>query len=148
LLIFIQMAVVKKESTSTETKSGVTLISAYEAVWKKYTDFNGRLSRKGYWYFAIVNILISFSLAFLDRLIFKGELNSSYGSLAPLSSIYSLVMLVPLLAAQTRRLHDRNRSGWFLLLVLIPIVGQIIVLVFLLQKGNQTKNDYGPVSHE
>lgn len=144
------MAEEKKESTSTDTKSGVTLMSAYKAVWSRYTDFNGRLSRKGYWYFILANMIVSFALSFLERMIFKGESSySSYNySVTPLTSIYSLAIFLPSLAAATRRLHDKNRSGWLQLLHLIPIVGSIVLLVFYLQRGDQTKNDYGPVPHE
>lgn len=136
-----------KESNPVEGKSGVTLISAYKAVWKKYADFTGRLSRKGFWYFILVNALVGLVLSILDRAIFKAEPGSSY-RLAPLSYIYSLAILLPTLAASTRRLHDINKSGWFQLLGLIPLVGQIILLVFYFQKGDQVENQYGPVPHE
>jgi uncharacterized membrane protein YhaH (DUF805 family) len=133
-----------------ETKSGVTLMSAYKAVWSKYTDFSGRLSRKGYWYFVLVNMAITFVLGLLDQMIFKGESgSSSYDySITPFTSIYNLAVFLPFLAAATRRLHDKNRSGWFQLLNLIPVVGQIILFVFFLQKGDQTENNYGPVPQE
>jgi len=143
------MAEEKKESTSTEAKSGVTLMSAYEAVWKKFMNFNGRLSRKGYWYFVLANMIISFALGLLDRIIFKGESDTSFSFyLKPFTSTYSWIMFIPSIAAATRRLHDKNRTGWVLLLNFFPIVGQIILLVFLLQKGDQAENDYGPVPHE
>ena len=57
--------------------------------------------------------------------------------------IYSLAVLVPNLAAGTRRLHDTGKSGWFLLLALIPILGWIAVIVFLAQAGNPGPNQYG-----
>lgn len=143
LFSIYKMAEVKKEA------SKVTLLSAYKAAWKKYAVFEGRLSRRGYWYFVLYNVLVGFVIWAVGIVILElseGAVNINNGEV--LKKLYSLVMFLPSLAASTRRLHDSNKSGWFNLLALVPVVGQIILIVFLFQKGDQAKNQYGPVSHE
>ena len=106
----------------------------YAAVLRKYADFSGRARRKEYWMFALISLVIGVVLALL----------SSYSSVAGLfSGVYSLAILVPSLAVGVRRLHDTDRSGWTLLLALIPLVGAVIVIVFLCQEGEEGGNEYG-----
>ncbi len=134
--------------------TGITLFGSYKSVLKKYVDFNGRLSRKGYWYFFLANFLISLAVSVAEFIFANGfvELTSpsspSITDFTLFSSIYSLILLLPAFAASVRRLHDTNRSGWNYLLLFIPIVGWIVVLVFLFKKGDQQENKYGPVPTE
>lgn len=72
-----------------------------------------------------------------------GTLRSRTG-LGLLSGIYSLAVLVPSLAVSIRRLHDTNRTGWWLLLGIVPLVGPIVLLVFFASDGNPDDNQYGP----
>lgn len=74
--------------------------------------------------------------------------SSYYETTLVLPSIYSLAILVPSLAAMVRRLHDIGKSGWNVLLSLIPLVGSIVLLVFLFQRGDQEDNKYGAVPNE
>ncbi|MDY6783937.1 MAG: DUF805 domain-containing protein [Cyanobacteriota bacterium] len=110
----------------------------YQEVLKKYAVFSGRAGRREYWYFFLCNLLISFGLAVID-----GILNSLVQGIGVLGVIYSLAVFVPSLAVAVRRLHDTGRSGWFLLLGLIPLIGAIIVIVFLASKGDPDTNKYG-----
>lgn len=134
--------------------TGITLFGSYKSALKRYADFNRRLSRKGYWYFILANFLISIALSTAEFIFANGLLELTSPSSASItdftlfSSFYSLIILLPSLAAGVRRLHDKNRSGWNYLLVFIPLVGIIVLLVFLLQKGDQQENKYGPVPQE
>lgn len=143
------MAEVKKEIAKGEKPKKMSMHQAYKNVWKKYVEFKGRLSRRGYWYFVVYNLLVGIVIWAAGIIVFElseGAVNINNKEI--LNKLYSLVMFLPSLAASTRRLHDSNKSGWFNLLVLIPVVGQIILIVLLLQEGDKKENDYGPVSHE
>lgn len=99
---------------------------------QKYCDFSGRARRSEYWYFALFNSIISW----LVSLIFK---NTNVVSI-----IVSLALLLPGLGVCVRRLHDLNKSGWKLLLALIPLVGAIILIVWFCKEGTAGPNQYGP----
>ena len=113
----------------------------YLDVLKKYAVFNGRARRKEYWMFFLINMAISIALIVVDSLI--GTISASVG-LGLFSGIYTLAVLVPSIAAGIRRLHDTNRSGWFMLIGLVPFVGGIILLVFLAMDSTPGDNQYGP----
>ena len=95
---------------------------------KKYADFTGRASRKEYWIFILVYLIINIVLAVLG--------------LDFISLIAGLGLLVPSMSIAARRLHDTGRSGWWQLIVLIPVIGIIVLIIFLAQEG-QGSNDYG-----
>ncbi|OBX04754.1 membrane protein [Gallibacterium genomosp. 3] len=107
---------------------------------KKYAVFQGRARRKEFWMFVLFNILFSFILGVVDALIGTYNWQSDTGLL---SSIYSLFVILPNLAVTTRRLHDINRSGWWQLLYLIPIIGWLVLLYFFVSKGNIGANRFG-----
>ncbi len=108
----------------------------YLAVLKKYAVFSGRATRSEYWYFILFNAIIVLILSFLDGSL----LGDSAGIV---SGIYSLAIFIPSLSVSARRLHDTGRSGWMLLLYLIPIVGSIWILV-LTVLDSKPDNKYGP----
>ena len=108
---------------------------------KKYAVFSGRSRRKEYWYFALFVIIISFVLNIIDVLTGAYERTAGVGLL---SSIFSLAVLIPSIAVTVRRLHDIDRSGWWLLIALVPLVGWIVLLVFSVQEGTPGSNRYGP----
>jgi uncharacterized membrane protein YhaH (DUF805 family) len=95
-----------------------------------------------YWYFVLFNILVSIVLAGIDGLLF-GTLDSGMG-VGLLSGIYGLAILIPSLAVSVRRLHDIDRSGWWILIALVPLIGTIVLLVFALLEGTAGPNRYGP----
>ena len=140
------MAEEKKTTPEVEKKTKVTLNTAFNAGWKKYAEFKGRLSRKGYWLFTIGNIITYILIIALVAVLVEFGVNIPKD--IQLEEWFWLVALLPTLAACARRLHDTNKSGWLLLVALIPVIGQIILLVFFLQKGDQAENDYGPVPEE
>jgi uncharacterized membrane protein YhaH (DUF805 family) len=108
---------------------------------KKYAVFSGRSRRKEYWYFALFVIIISFVLSIIDLL--TGAYARTVG-VGLLSSIFSLAVLIPSIAVTVRRLHDIDRSGWWLLIALVPLVGWIVLLVFSVQESTPGSNKYGP----
>ncbi|HXH22216.1 MAG TPA: DUF805 domain-containing protein [Dehalococcoidia bacterium] len=111
----------------------------YMAVLRKYADFSGRARRAEYWMFALINLLISIGLAIIDTAILGIE-----GSVGVLGSLYGLAVLIPSLAVGVRRLHDTNRSGWWLLIGLIPVLGAIVLIIFFVQDSDPGVNQYGP----
>jgi len=104
-----------------------------KVVKEKYANFEGRARRSEYWYFALVNIIISVILGVIDSVI----------GISVLGGIYSLAVLVPSIAVGVRRMHDIGKSGWYLLVALIPIAGIIWLLVLLCKEGDTGPNEYG-----
>jgi uncharacterized membrane protein YhaH (DUF805 family) len=116
---------------------------------KKYADFNGRARRAEYWNFYLVNALIIVALYVLMAI--TGGLEYSYsdygfgtGFFAIITYIYALFIILPGWAAGVRRLHDTGKSGWFLLVSLIPLVGSIWLIVMLAEDSQPGVNQYGP----
>lgn len=114
----------------------------YIGVIKKYAEFSGRARRKEYWMFVLFNFIFSFIISIIDK---AAGLNIavSGGEIGILSLIYSLFVLIPSLAVSVRRMHDIEKSGWMLLLGLIPVVGSIILLVLHCKAGTVGENKYG-----
>jgi uncharacterized membrane protein YhaH (DUF805 family) len=104
---------------------------------KKYADFSSRARRKEFWAFYLLNTIIWLVLAFVEG---GGVFYSEYGVL---STLYGLAVFIPAMAVTVRRLHDTGRSGWWLLIALIPIIGTIIFLTFLVQDSQPGGNQYG-----
>ena len=103
---------------------------------QKYADFNGRALRSEYWYFVLFTYILQLVL---------GVVASAAPSLG--NAILGLVMLaliVPSLAVGARRLHDLNKSGWWQLLVFLPLIGIIVLIVFYCTEGNPGANRFGP----
>jgi len=112
----------------------------YLEAWKKFAVFQGRARRKEYWFFALINVVVVIALVMAD--FATGTLNSEAG-IGLLSGLYSLAVLVPSLAVSVRRLHDVGRSGWWVLLALVPLLG-LVILVFALMDSQPGDNQYGP----
>jgi uncharacterized membrane protein YhaH (DUF805 family) len=112
----------------------------YLEVLKKYAVFSGRARSKEYWYFVLFNIIISFVLAVID--VATGSFSAEAG-IGLLGGIYTLAVLIPSIAVLVRRLHDTERSGWWLLIGLVPLIGSIVLLVFMVQDSKPGQNQYG-----
>ncbi len=105
----------------------------YLTVLQQYAVFSGRARRKEYWMFILINAIIAAAISMVDGML----------STVDLGLIYSLVVLIPTIAVTVRRLHDTDRSGWWILISLIPLVGGIVLLVFMAIDGTPGKNQYG-----
>jgi uncharacterized membrane protein YhaH (DUF805 family) len=103
-------------------------------VFERYAQFEGRSGRAEFWWFALANFIVGALLQILA---------AAASGLIFLYFIYSLALLIPGLAVGIRRLHDTGKSGWFLLIALIPFVGFIILIVFLATDGDAAANEYG-----
>ena len=112
----------------------------YLNVLRNYIGFGGRARRKEYWMFILVNVMFVLEVSIVDKIL-GWEWASGEGVL---TSIYGLFILLPSWAVQFRRLHDTDRSAWWLLLLLIPIVGWIVILIFNCQSGTPGENRFGP----
>lgn len=115
----------------------MTFRESVETCLRKYATFHGRAARPEFWWFALFIFGGNFVLGIVDAAIFPGETRI----LAPL---FSLATLLPAIAASVRRLHDIGRSGWWVLLHLIPVIGFLVMLYFYLLRGDPTANAYGP----
>lgn len=112
----------------------------YTDVIKKYVVFSGRARRKEFWMFVLFNAIIGIVLGIIDKAI-GTDFSSGSGVLG---TIYSLAVLLPSLGVAWRRLHDTDRSGWWILIGIIPIIGWIVLIVFYAQEGKAGDNKYGP----
>lgn len=113
----------------------------YLKVLKQYADFNGRARRTEYWMYLLFNLIFAVIAAVLDNILglkFTPEIPYGY-----LYLLYALVTFLPGLAVSVRRLHDVDKSGWFLFISLIPIIGGIWLLVLYATEGTQSRNKYG-----
>lgn len=106
----------------------------YLKVLRQYADFTGRARRMEYWMFVLVNSIIGVVLLILDSVLRTG---------LP-GLLYSLAVLLPSLAVGARRLHDTGRSGWWLLISIIPLIGTVVLIVFFATDGERAPNGYGP----
>jgi uncharacterized membrane protein YhaH (DUF805 family) len=113
----------------------------YLVALKKYAVFAGRARRKEFWFFLLVNTLIALALAIVD--VLTGTFDEDVG-LGLLSGLYAVAMIVPSIAVTVRRLHDTDRSGWWYLLVFLPVIGGLVILVFMLIDGTPGSNRFGP----
>ena len=117
----------------------------YIEALKKYAVFGGRARRKEYWYFTLFNIIVSIILGVVDGV--TGSFSPEAG-VGLLGGIYSLAVLIPAIAVSIRRLHDTDRSGWWLLISFIPLIGAIVLLVFMVQDSKPDQNQFGPSPKE
>jgi uncharacterized membrane protein YhaH (DUF805 family) len=108
---------------------------------RNYVGFSGRAQRAEYWWFALVYVVIYMVLLTVDVITGTYHLEDGYGLL---SGLMSLALLLPSIAVTVRRLHDTDHSGWWLLIPLVPIVGGIVLLVFLARDGTRGANRFGP----
>jgi uncharacterized membrane protein YhaH (DUF805 family) len=108
---------------------------------KKYAVFNGRSHRKAYWLFVLFNMLIAVGLAIVDSMAGTFDQETGFGLFG---ALYALAVFLPGLAITVRRLHDTSRSGWWALLVLIPVLGVLVLIVFMVLDSHPGTNEYGP----
>ncbi len=116
-------------------------MSWFVTALKKYAVFGGRSRRKEYWYFVLFSTIINLVLTIFDRITGTFDSSSGFGLL---SGIFTLAVLIPSIAALVRRLHDTGRTGWWILIGLVPLIGAIVLLVFAVQDSIPGSNRFGP----
>jgi len=104
-------------------------------VLMRFADFSGRSRRAEYWWFYLANVIVFLVLSVLGR---------ATALFMVLYVLYALAMFIPSIAVSIRRLHDIDKSGWWLLIGLAPIIGGIVLLVFAFTDGTRGMNKYGP----
>ena len=114
------------------------------AAYKRYFDFKGRASRSEYWLFFLCVFLQAVIAMVVDRMVFGASMASPTGIYGPTYALVVLANLIPSLSAGFRRLHDTNRSAWWMLIGLIPLLGGIVLLVFYCLPGTPGPNRFGP----
>ncbi len=107
---------------------------AVTTCFQKYVVFEGRAARPEYWFWVLFVIVAGLILQLIGRLLFGGML---------LDHIFNLAVLLPGLAVSARRLHDTDRSGWWLLLGFVPVIGWLVLLFFMVQPGTPGPNQFG-----
>ena len=119
--------------------------------YRRYFEFSGRSRRKEYWMFVLLNILVSIAIdivfgqsSYQQVGSFIGFSNYVTGTGGMIHNFFGLVSLIPGLAVSVRRLHDQDRSGWMLLLGLIPFLGWFALVVFMFLEGTNGTNRFGP----
>ncbi|MDP3739443.1 MAG: DUF805 domain-containing protein [Hyphomonadaceae bacterium] len=120
----------------------VSFGEALPLFFKNFANFQGRSSRGAYWWLFLINFLIAFGLGLVDGLVFTDfVMNAGIGVLG---GLWSLAVLIPGISLGFRRLHDVDKSAWWLLIGLIPIVGAIVLIIFAIQEGTPGTNKFGP----
>ena len=112
----------------------------YLDAWKNYINFQGRARRKAYWMFVLFNLIALVILSLIEGALGLSGQNG-YGIL---TGLYTLAIILPLIALAVRRLHDTGRSGWWILIGLVPLIGPIVLIVFYVTDSQPGTNQYGP----
>jgi uncharacterized membrane protein YhaH (DUF805 family) len=113
---------------------------AIQSGFQSYVNFTGRAARSEYWYWTLFLVLMGIASALIDLALFPRS------DLSPINTLVELALLLPSLAVSVRRLHDLDRSGWWLFLILIPLIGAIWLLVWFCMRGTVGSNRFGPDS--
>lgn len=124
----------------------MTFAQSVKTVLSKYATFMGRAARSEYWWFALFIFLVSVPLAAVDQLLVSPALGfESFDENSPqiVSGLFSLAMLLPSISVAVRRMHDLNKSGWWVLIILVPLIGFLFMLYWFVQRGTEGANDYG-----
>ncbi|WP_028110504.1 DUF805 domain-containing protein [Ferrimonas futtsuensis] len=112
----------------------------YLMAWQRCLQFSGRSRRTEYWMFFLINILVAIAIALMDLMLGTVDEQTHTGTF---STLYSFIVILPTLALTVRRLHDTGRTGWWVLISLIPVLGVIVLLVFMALDGEPGGNHYG-----
>ncbi len=112
----------------------MSFFEAVQSCFSQYVGFSGRARRSEYWYFTLFNIVASAIVSFI----------SNQAGIPFLPGIFSLALILPSIAVSVRRLHDIGKCGWWELLGLVPVIGQIILIIWALRDSDPGANQYGP----
>ena len=116
--------------------------TAVKLGFQRYVDFSGRSTRAEYWWWGLFTVVASFALVIADNLTGNASTFGWLGGL--LEPLFTLATIIPSLALGVRRLHDINRTGWWLLLIFVPVIGWIVLIVWAIERGDKGPNKYGP----
>lgn len=106
----------------------MTFIESIQTCFSKYANFSGRASRSEMWWFFLFQITVLIAAAIIDQTVYV---------------VSALALFLPAMSVQIRRMHDIGKSGWYLLVSMIPLIG-LIVIYWLCKEGEQSANEYGP----
>lgn len=130
----------------------MNFVEAVTSVYRNFVNFSDRAPRSEYRWFILFSIITAVVIGFIESALglgqgtvttAPGEFSANFAG-GPLSMIWSLLNLLPSIAAGIRRLHDTDRSGWWLFIALIPLVGFILLIVWYATKGTAGANRFGP----
>jgi uncharacterized membrane protein YhaH (DUF805 family) len=125
---------------SAQPLPSVSFVEAVKSGFRNYANFSGRARRSEYWYFTLFSLIVSMAASIIGGMLFvhhEGDVNL-------LSSLLSLVLFLPGLGVAIRRLHDIGKSAWWYLIIFVPMIGWIILLVFMCKDSFPGPNQYGP----
>ena len=117
------------------------IMKYYLLALRRYAQFAGRSNRSEYWYFILFHFLFLIAALILDSTLGMAFADTPYGIIY---MVYALALAVPSLSVGVRRLHDIGKSGWYVLLGLIPLIGGIWLIVLMVKRGDPGENKYGP----
>lgn len=123
----------------------VSFVEAVKRGLQNYCNFDGRASRSEFWWFQLFILIVSFPFSFLANMFLQFDMETAGIVFQVITYIINLALFLPSLGLQVRRLHDINKSGWFVLLGLVCCVGWIILLVWEIKDSDPVENEYGPV---
>ena len=113
-------------------------IEWFKTVVRKYAVFEGRARRAEFWYYTLIYTLLSIACAVVDGFI------GARSGMGILQALLTLALFIPTLAVTVRRLHDTDRSGWWFLISFVPVIGFIVLLIFMVLPGTSGANRFGP----
>jgi len=118
---------------------------AIKSFWTKYATFKGRSRRSDYWWIQLFLVLTNLAVAAIDLALMNGDVERfiANGGGGIVSLVWILVTIVPALAVLVRRLHDSGKSGWWVLIGFVPLVGAIVLLVFTVLDSDRGENKHG-----
>lgn len=119
---------------------GASFGEAVSRFWSRYATFSGRASRAEYWWAILFNVIVGVVLSVIDSIIGLGR---SVGDVELLGGLYSLITILPCVAMSVRRLHDIGRTGWWVFIILLPVIGFFVLLVFHCIRGTEGTNRFG-----
>jgi len=118
---------------------------AVRSFWSNYANFKGRARRSEYWFISLFLFLTNLAVAIIDFVLLGSDVDRfiANGGGGIVGLIWILATIVPALSVLARRLHDTNRSGWWMLIGFVPVVGAIVLLVFTVTESGSSQNKYG-----
>jgi uncharacterized membrane protein YhaH (DUF805 family) len=108
--------------------------------FRRYAELDGRSSRSEFWWFAVMNTLFGIVAMMIDHGLFP----ESKAGRGPIALLYGVIVASPLLAVAVRRLHDSGQSGWWLLMSVVPLIGQLALFGMFVNESEAGENEYGP----